>query len=241
MLKKIISVVFLLSLSVVYAVPPIYPVTLEMKLDNGVNSSQFTIFNNESQKKVYKIFVSDVDNMDEVSSLGQYMKIFPKYIEIEPGEKQVIKVLVKDFPSEKVEEGEYRSSIVIEELDSLIEDKYQRREVSEGISTMINFKYKINMAVYGYIGELKASIETTDFMEKDGVIYGNIENTGNYSYSIKYLLLDNKENVIEEKVLSKLMDGEKRSIKIEAPSDAVMIKFIEVDEERILSEEKIML
>lgn len=240
MLKKILIYIMILNLyTAALAVPPIYPVTMEMKLDRGRAQSKFTIFNTGKEKKRYKISIRQVDNLGEASLFSEYLRVFPKYAEIDPGNKQVVRVLVKDFPKEEVIDGEYRASISIEELDSGLEKKYQRKNKSEGLSTVINFKYKVNMAVYGYLGDLKHSIKIEEISLDSGVLYGTVANTGNYSYPLKYQLLNKKGKVLEERALPKLMWNERKKIQIQVLEEASLLKILDGERSDVLYESDI--
>lgn len=237
MFKKVILFVVLLNLYlVVQAVPPIYPVTLDMQLNNGRGNSKFTVFNTGKEKKRYKISIREVDNLGEESLLSKHLKVFPKYIEVDPGNKQVVRVLVKEFPVEDVVEGEYRASISIEELDSELGKKYQSKEEKDGISTNINFKYKVNMAVYGYVGRLIPKITLEEASLDNGNFDCTMVNTGNYSYSVKYQLLDKQGKILEEASLPKLMWNKRKKMQINIPEECSLLRILEGKKNFVLYE-----
>ena len=228
MLKKFFIFILILNVSmVVHAVPNIYPVTAEMQLRKGRGWSKFTIFNTENEKKIYKIDIRDVDNLGEKSLLSKSLKIFPKYIEVLPRKNQVVKLMVKDFPVDEMKDGEYRASISIEELSSGLDKKYQQKNKIDGISTVINFKYQVNMGIYGYVGKLSPSINVNVKFIKGKTLYATITNRGNYSYPIKYQLLNKKYEVIEDVFMPKLMEGEIKNVQIKILGEAVKLKIIE--------------
>ncbi len=230
MIKKYLIIISLFVVSLISsAVPPIYPVTLSMDVSKGRAHSKFTIFNTEDSVKKYRIRVRDVDNQGRESVLAEHIRIFPKYIEVEPGKNQEIRLIVKDVPLEEWKDGEYRGSIEVEELDSSISKKYKREDEAGGVSTVINFKYKINMAVYAYKGAKLPGLEVEikEFI-KDKIKF-SVGNRGNYSYPLKYYIYDKDGKELESAVIPKLMYEEKREVTLDSKEGAAYFRICEND------------
>lgn len=114
-MKKIILILtMLLSTSLLHAFPKVYPSIIEMNIDKGRSRGEFTIFNSEKEVKKYKLGINKKDNLEKPSEFSKYLKVFPKYIEIEPGENQKIRVLQKVFQ---------KISLMLGKLEQLYQSK----------------------------------------------------------------------------------------------------------------------
>ena len=207
MKKKIVLILILLLItSISYSFPKVYPSVIEMNIDSGRSRGEFTIFNSEKEVKKYKLGVKEKDNLGNPSEFSKYLKVFPKYIEIKPGGKQTIRVFVKGIPKDEFDVGEVRASISIEEIKSQAYKKYESKETINGVRTMIDFNYVLNMAVYGYVGELKAKLDVKSLtLTKEGNLTGVISNEGNYSYPLNYEILNKSGKEIEKGPLGKIL------------------------------------
>lgn len=234
-MKKLIYIIlFITNFMIAQAIPSIYPSSVQMKLDKGHNFSSVTVFNTGDKTMKYKLSIKDVDNLGNSSELAKYLKVFPKFIEIPAGENQIVKIIARGIPANKFKEGESRGSLSIEELESSIEKKYKTKKSIDGVSTTINFKYVINMAIYGYFGNLSPKLEVDNIEIDKTDIKGLITNTGNYSYFIKYQILDKSDKILEENVLFKILYGQKEKFSIKNVKGGVKIKLLEKDQGSIL-------
>lgn len=234
-MKKLIYILlFITNFMIAQAIPSIYPSSVKMKLDKGHNFTSVTVFNTGDKTMKYKLSIKDTDNLDKPSKLAKYLKVFPKFIEIPAGENQVVKIIAKGIPTNKFQEGEYRASLSIEELESSIGKKYKSKKTFDGVSTTINFKYVVNMAIYGYFGNLSPKLEVNNIEIDKTNIKGNITNTGNYSYFIKYQILDESNKILVEKVLFKILYGQKEKFSITNIKGGVKIKLLEKDQDAVL-------
>lgn len=235
--KKLFFMMLFISMTgaVFGRAPALYPGIGETVLRGGRGQGSFMIFNTVEETKRYRISVRDIDNMGESSLLGKHLRVFPTYLELEPGTNKTVRYLIRNFPQEGIEEGEYRASISIEEMDSNLEEKYKSREDTRGISTVINYRFNINMAIYGYVGKIyeKVDVET----ERDGsLIRGRVKNKGNYSYEIFYEFYDSRSEIIKRVSLPKLMDGDSVEFSANIPEGAYSFKIKGGKERNVLYE-----
>lgn len=242
-MNKLLSILlFLFTLSVSYGgAPSLYPGVAEVHLKNGRGQGSFIMFNTGENTKKYKVTVRDVDNQGNPSALSGYLKVFPRYVEIEPGKNKKVRFLIRDFPEGQVKEGEQRASISIEELDSVLEQKHKTMEASSGISTVIKYKYHINMAVYGYVGDLIPEAEVELNTRGDNLLTGTITNKGNYSYPVSASFLGADNKVIGTITLPKLMEGDINQVEIRTPEGTKKLKIIEEKSNTLLYERDLTL
>ncbi|MCK5780874.1 MAG: hypothetical protein KAH04_07620 [Psychrilyobacter sp.] len=226
--------IYLIMVTVALGAPSIYPSIVKMDLKKGHAFSTVTVFNTGDKSMKYKLAINDMDNLGIESKLAPYLTLFPKFMEIAPGESQVVRIIAKGIPIDEFKDGEYRGAIAIEELDSSIHKEYKSKEAVEGVTTTINFKYIVNMAVYGYIGELKPKVKVTNLKINKENITGSIENIGNYSYPINYEILNKSGKVVNEGVLFKILYGQKETFKIENTSKGVKIRLLEKEKDELL-------
>jgi len=235
-MKKIYGYILMFLVIFVGAIgaPSIYPSTVKMDLTKGHNYSTVTVFNTGDKVMKYKLGINSVDNLGNKSELAPYLTVFPKYMEINPGESQVVRIIAKGIPVDKFEDGEYRAALSVEELESSIHKKYKTKQESGDVSTVINFKYVINMAIYGYLGKTIPKLEVKDVKINKKNITGHIKNEGNYSYFIKYQILDKSDKVLKEEVLFKLLYGQEENFSIPNVEKGSKIRLIEKDINTIL-------
>lgn len=214
--------------------PSVYPSTVKMDLSNGRNHSTVTIFNTGDKTMKYKLGINLLDNLGNKSKLAPYLKVFPRFIEIEAGESQIVKVIAKGIPIDKFKNGEYRGALSIEELGSSIQKKYRTKHEANGFSSVINLKYIINMAIYGYFGELIPKLKISNIKIDEKEISGVLENNGNYSYFIKYQILDKSGRVLDEGTLLKILYGQKEKFSIKNVKNGTKIIFLEKNKNIIL-------
>jgi len=237
-MKKLLSILlFLFTLSVSYGrAPSLYPGVAEIHLNNGRGQGSFLMFNTGESTKKYKVTVRDVDNQGNISVLSDHLKVFPRYVEIKPGENKKVRFLIRDFPEGDVDPGEQRASISIEELDSVLEQKHKTMETASGISTLIKYKYNINMAVYGYVGDLIPKAEVTLENTGENLLTGTIANKGNYSYPVSASFLDGNDRVIDTITLPKLMEGAVNDIEVKLPEGSTKVRITEGKSNALLYE-----
>lgn len=237
--KLMMTVLMLVTTSLLYAFPKVYPSVVEMNIDKGRSRGEFSIFNTGEDVKKYKLGVNEKDNLGKPSEFSKYLKVFPKYIELQPGENQKIRVFAKGISKDEFDIGEVRAAISIEEIKPQALKKYASKERSSGVRTMIDFNYVLNMAIYGYVGELVPEIEVKPLKLKDGELIGNIKNVGNYSYPLDYEILNKKGKVIEKGPLGKILFGENLGIKIDTAEKAFKFQIREGNEKTVLYTSKI--
>jgi len=226
--------IFLIIFTAAIGAPTVYPSTIEMDLSKGHNYSTVTVFNTGDKTMKYKLGINPLDNLGNKSELAPYLKVFPRFVEIEPGGSQVVRIIAKNIPVNTLKNGEYRAALSVEELESSIQKKYKTKQESGEVTTTINFKYIINMAIYGYIGELVPKIEVKNLKINDKEITGRIKNKGNYSYFIKYQILDSSNKVLKEDTLFKLLYDQDEMFSINNVDKGVKIKLLEKNTNSIL-------
>ncbi len=236
MKKIILTLILILSMNAM-AVPTVYPTIVEMNAKGNLTQSSVTLFNRDKTVKKYKISLNNKDNLGYDSKINEYITIFPQYIELKPGEKQSVKVLLKKFPINEFHEGEYRSALRIEEINSNIKEKYISKNANKNVSTLVNFNYIINMAIYVYSGELKSKIGVEKFDIKDKNMKLNIKNLGNYSYPLKYELLDKDGKVESDGDILKLMWNSSRIVEIPVPDSSKKIRVLDPQNKILFTKE----
>lgn len=231
-MRKKLTILSLLLLTLTsFAFPRVYPSIVSMNIERGRGRTELTIFNTEKEVKKYKIGIRDVDNFGDPSELSKYLKIFPKYVEIKPGEQQIIRVFAKNIPIQEFPIGEVRASLAIEEIKAENKKKYKSKDDDNGVSTMITFEYILNMAVYGYNGELIPKIDVSKITKnKDIELTGKITNKGNYSYPLSYELLNKEGKVVGEGVLGKIISGKTLDFKVKLEKESY--EFVIKDEKK---------
>lgn len=242
-MKKItIVIIMILVTSLSYAFPKVYPSVIEMNIDSGRSRGEFTIFNSEKEVKKYKLGINEKDNFGELSQFSKYLKIFPKYVEIQPGGSQKIRVFAKGIPKGEFDTGEVRAAISIEEIKSQAYKKYESKKVVNGVRTMIDFNYVLNMAVYGYVGELKPKLKVESLnLTKEGKLIGLVINEGNYSYPLNYEILNKSGKVVEKGPLGKIIFGHSLDIKVKTLEKSFKFQIKEGNKKDVLYQGKINL
>lgn len=235
-MKKIYKYIFMFLIVFAGAIgaPSIYPSTVKMDLTKGHNYSTVTVFNTGNKVMKYKLGINSLDNLGNKSKLAPYLKVFPKFIEINPGESQVVRIIAKGIPVNTFKNGEYRAALSVEELESSIQKKYKTKQESGEVSTVINFKYVINMAIYGYLGELIPKLEVSDMKINKSSITGHLKNIGNYSYFVNYQILDDSNKILKEDTLFKILYGQDETFSIKNLDKGVKVKLLEKDTNVIL-------
>lgn len=199
-----------------FAFPRVYPSVVTMNIERGRGRSELTIFNTEKEIKKYKVQIREKDNFGEPSQFSKYLKVFPKFIEIEPGKQQTIRVFARGIPIKEFPIGEVRASLAIEEIKAENNKKYKSKTDKSDISSMITFDYVLNMAIYGYNGKLTPKIEVSKLTHnKNKELIGKIENKGNYSYPLNYEILDSDKNIINKGSFGKVISNKNLDFKIE--------------------------
>lgn len=236
MKKLLIFITFIFStLNIVgQSGPALYPGIIELDLSMGNANSKFTIFNQNKSEKLYKISVKEADNQGNISVLADNLKVFPKFVALGPGENQDIRIIAKNFDYTTHNNGEYRASLMIEEIESNIDKKYTSSKQEEDMKAEIKFLINIGMAVYGYVGDLQEEI-TTDLTVGDNYIRGKLINSGNYSYPIKYQILNNDE-IIQENSIAKVIRERDVDINISIPPTGNLLKIIDTKKNKVLYE-----
>ncbi len=215
MRKKLIAPLLLLLSLATFAFPRVYPSVVSMDIKSGRGRTELTVFNTENEIKKYKINIRDVDNFGQPSEFAKYLKVFPKYIEIKPGEQQIVRVFAKEIPVSEFPIGEVRASLAIEEIKDENAKKYKSKSEDNGVSTMIAFEYVLNMAVYGYNGKLIPKVDVLDIKkDKGNVLTGKIINKGNYSYPLIYEILDANNKVVGNGSLGKIIADHNLDFKV---------------------------
>ncbi|GLI55344.1 hypothetical protein PM10SUCC1_08580 [Propionigenium maris DSM 9537] len=158
----------------------IYSISFSIKLSPPVVEGRFegreifkevTIINDSAVVKRYEVNVVKPENiMEEAYYLGKTMKVFPKFLSIQPGESKKVRILIED--SERYSEGEYRAYISFEELE---------KPGQKGIQFLMNMR----TSVYALKGRV------TEEYRMQG---GEIINTGNSSLR---LIVENGEEKSE--------------------------------------------
>lgn len=166
MLKKI-GLIFILIYTISFSIK-LSPPVVEGRFEGKEIFREVTIINDSAVVKRYEVsVVKPEDIMDDTYYLGETIKIFPRYLSIQPGESKKVRVLIED--SERYLDGEYRAYISFEELE---------RPGQEGIQFLMNMR----TSIYA----LKGSITEEWKMEN-----GKIINTGNSSLR---LIVENGED-----------------------------------------------
>lgn len=196
---------------------PIYPSTLSIPIKKSTNIKTFTVYNTANERKTFEVSIKDVDNFEEVSPIANYLRIFPKKFSLEPGKSREVRVSIEGIPEEMLGKGEYRGALLIKGLTSKINEKYDTKEKDSSISTILNVKMHISMAIYALSGNEYEDIEFKSFKinKKAGVYDTIVENTGNYSYYISMNLLDKNNNLISDIEKIKVFPG--REAKLNFP------------------------
>lgn len=151
------GLIFIFIYSISFSIK-LSPPVLEGRFEEREIFKEVTIINDSAVVKRYEVSVVKPENiMDDAYYLGETMKIFPKYLSIQPGESKKVRVLIED--SEKYLEGEYRAYISFEELE---------RPGQEGIQFLMNMR----TSVYALKGRITEDCRLQE---------GKIMNTGNSS------------------------------------------------------------
>ncbi len=165
-----IGLIFILIYSISFSIK-LSPPVLEGRFEGREIFKEVTIINDSAVVKRYEVRVVKPENiMEDAYYLGETMKIFPKYLSIQPGESKKVRVLIEN--SEKYSEGEYRAYISFEELE---------KPGQEGIQFLMNMR----TSVYALKGRIT---------EKYRMQGGEIVNTGNSSLR---LIVENGEEKSE--------------------------------------------
>ncbi|MGL5656999.1 MAG: hypothetical protein ACRCXY_09200 [Fusobacteriaceae bacterium] len=218
---------------------PIYPSTLSIPIKKATNIKTFTVYNTANERKTFEVSIKDVDNFEEASPIAKYLRIFPKKFSLEPGKSREIRVSIEDIPKEMLGQGEYRGALLIKGLTSKINEKYETKEKDSSISTILNVKMHISMAIYALSGNEFENVEFKSFKlnKKDGVYDTILKNTGNYSYYISMNLLDKNNKVISDVEAIKVFPG--REAKLNFPivenAENVEVKLIDKDSKKTKS------
>lgn len=235
MKKKILMILMMLiTTSLLHAFPKVYPSVIEMNIDKGRSRGEFSIFNSGEEVKKYKLGINENDNLGKASEFSKYLKVFPKYVEVQPGANQKVRVFAKGIPKDKFDNGEVRAAISVEEIKPQAFKKYASKKSANGVRTMIDFNYVLNMAVYGYVGNLVPEIEVKPLEIKDGQLLGEIKNMGNYSYPLDYEILNKKGKVIKKGPLGKILFDENLGIKVDTTEKSFKFQIMESNKKDVL-------
>lgn len=231
--------IFMVIFQGVLAAPSIFPLNVKMDMAEGHNYSTVTVFNTGDKAMKYRLKINDLDNQGNKSGLAPYLSVFPRFMKLDPGKSQVVSIMMRGVPTDQLKNGEYRGSLEIEELESSVQRTYKRKEKATDIETNITFKYILNMAIYGYLGELVPKIDVKKIKKVNGNITGEIQNIGNYSYMIKYEILNKADKIVDSGMVFKLLYNQKSSFSIKNNNNGAKIIFLEEDSGNILYKNKL--
>lgn len=215
---------------------PIFPSTLSIPIEKSKNIKTFSVYNVTNERKTFEVSVKDIDNFEEDSKIKNYLKVFPKKFSLEPGKSREVRVSVEDMPDEMLGHGEYRGALLIKGLTSKVNEKYETKEKDGTISTVLNIKMNISMAIYALSGNEFENIEFKSFKidKKNGVYDTELKNTGNYSYNISMNLLDKDNKVLSGIESIKVFPGReaKLNFAFEEKAEKVEVNFIDKDTQK---------
>lgn len=215
------------SFSYFEVAPPIQTIDL-----NRVRTSEAYVINDSDKLVRVKIYPQrPEDQKDEELYLGDWMIIYPQLLYLKPKSKRSVRFGMR-IPGE-LEDGEYRSEIVFEELsnEGVVTEEgvsVEEEEVSLGILTVII------STIYGNSGEIEYKAKLKDFSVKkesekmmaEGLFVN--EGTGSITPLINLTYLDEKgkEIKVEEREDRRLVRENENLLNIDlegAPKEAASL------------------
>lgn len=233
-MKKIVTLLFLMINSFIYSkgvYSPVYPTTVKINLLNKEKVQEFRIFNTSDKRKNFEVSLKDFDNFGNKSILKDYIKIFPKIFSLNAGESKVIRVMAKKLPENLMGKGEYRGAILVKGLSSNLEKKYSSKD-TKGITTSIDVQIDISMGLYLLTGNENEKVEILDIKNKENKKIMTLKNIGNYSYEVKAIGFDKKDNKVSETLPLKIVAKEKQEYVLNGKS-IDKIKIYKIEEEKL--------
>jgi len=234
---KRILILFILvgikSFSYFEVAPPIQTIDL-----NRVRTSEAYVINDSDKLVRVRIYPQrPEDQKDEELYLGEWMVIYPQLLYLKPKSKRSVRFGMR-IPGE-LEDGEYRSEIVFEELSNeevipesgeAAEEEGERKEaVSFGILTTII------STIYGNSGEVIYKANLKDFVVKKT----------NEKMVAEGLLINEGTGSIRTLVNLTYLDGKNKEIKSEEREDRKLIRenenLLTFDLEEVPKEAKFLL
>ncbi|MFW5787439.1 MAG: fimbria/pilus periplasmic chaperone [Halanaerobiaceae bacterium] len=150
-------------------------------------TEEVNVFNSSEQVIRVRVETEPPEGQPEEEYLGDWIKVYPRVISIEPGQQRVVRFSLRT-PEEEVPDGEYRSLLFFEELPpeedkNEKENKEDQKPQGDEVSIDFDLLTKIGINLYGQFGEIehKGQLRNTEIenREKNIKIKGNFVNQGN--------------------------------------------------------------
>lgn len=172
------------------------PTRFELDINKTATNEVYVINNTAKPLRIETYFEEDKE-FGEKYNLNSNIAVFPKTVAIKPGAKQVVRFRVK--PGKDLEDGEHKSYIVFREVPPEIKTAGEKEE-SESGSTNISVLTELGISIYGHVGEekLKGNLENikVSYKKKALTLSGSAVSEGNTSLKFRYVIEDNKGDVL---------------------------------------------
>ena len=144
MKKNLVTTLFFLMIITSYGFNlGIAPTTFNLDL-NRSQTREVTILNNTDSVMRVEVFAERPEDTKEASYLGEYIRVYPKIVNIRPFGKQVVKFAVR-VPKE-LEAGDYKSYLVFKELPGKPSETDVNKKETKLNITMLT---EIAITIYG--------------------------------------------------------------------------------------------
>lgn len=161
----------------------VYPNNLNLDFSSGKRflSSAVMVENSSKNPVRVRAYIEDWDMREDgqiifletpdENSLNKYLKFNPREFDLQPGQKQLVRITAK-LPEGT--DGEYRSIIFFE----TVKTKKELVKKHKGLNLMVEFKTRFGVVLWAYKGSTDRNSTLKDFSQKDDLV-AILENTGN--------------------------------------------------------------
>ncbi|MGL5125866.1 MAG: hypothetical protein ACRC6U_07805 [Fusobacteriaceae bacterium] len=144
MKKKLVVTMFFLTIITSYSFNlGIAPTSFNLDL-NRSQTKEVTILNNTESVMRVEVFAEKPEDTEDSKYLGEYIRVYPKIVNVRPFGKQVVKFAVR-IPKE-LEVGDYKSYLVFKELPGKPSESLEDKKTTKLNITMLT---EIAITIYG--------------------------------------------------------------------------------------------
>lgn len=202
-MKKLLFIILLLSYSILsYSLNfSVAPTGFAVELSKP-STQEVTILNNTTDPlRLEATFQAD-SNFGEKYNINSNLAIFPKTISLKPAGKQIVRFRIK--PDSKLQDGEYKSSLVLTEVPGEIKT-VSDGNTPQGVSSNLKMITEISIGVYGYKGNLIHKGTLSDiklnYNRNSAVISASSFSEGNTSLKFSYSLKVQSSDIVSSGLL----------------------------------------
>jgi len=199
-------VIFYMFMSLSVSCVDFTPTTFHFPIENR-QTQELSVINQGNTPVRYRVVMKRPGNQkDSDLYMGDWIRYYPKILSVPPKSARVVRFRVAPPKTQKLETGEYRAILSLEEIASKNEDynnpdqKVDIQTEEKGTSLSMDTLFVFDFSLYGSYGEVSPKLEFKNFnivqdeKNKDKLwLKGEIVNKGNVSKkTVAYITFEDK-------------------------------------------------